>query len=892
MTSWQFLERFAAVSGSSTFDSARDDAPASGAAAPDTAAPTVPAASALTFDVVSPLDGSLIGRLPQGTPDDIRAAAARARTAQRQWAETGLWARADILAHFAQQVLDHQDTLLDLIHAENGKSRLHALEEVLDVILTAGYFAAQAPRQLKPQRRRGAIPLLTSTRVHYRPKGVVGLIAPWNYPLTLVASDALAALAAGNAVVVKPDSLTPFTALMVAQLLEAAGLPEGLFQVVPGPGRDLGTPLIEAVDHLMFTGSTATGKLVAEQCSAALKSCSAELGGKNPMIVLADADIPRAVDNAMTACFSTSGQLCVSIERIYVDRAVYRPFLDALVERTQALRLGTDAGWDVDLGPLISQQQLDKVAGQVAEAVAQGARVVTGGRTRPDLGPLFHEPTILEGVDATMALYREETFGPVVAVYPVADEDEAVAAANDTEYGLNASVWGRDTAHARAVAARLRAGSVNVNEGYAATFGAVDAPMGGMGVSGLGRRHGPEGLRGFTEPQTISVERLLSLAPPPGVSRQVYATFMTHASRWLYVTPARLGHVLAGLVGSAPTASGGVASSGRAAGGDGSVSSAGAAGRGFRAGSGGGAWPGETARRERKPFFTGFARPSAESAGRAGGSRQAGVPLRGARVLITGGGSGMGRLMALGAAGRGAAVTVWDLNGERAASVAEEIVVGGGLAQSQAIDVTEVAAVNRAAARTGPIDVVIHSAGVVGGRRLVDEPAEAVHRTIDVNLKALFWVTQAFLPGMLERRHGYVVTLASAAGLLAGAKMADYAASKSGAIGFTESLRNELRQDRTGVGALLVAPYYVKTGMFSGVRTRVPWLLPLLEPEAVAEKVLDGVEHGRRLIVLPPFAYSIYLLRLLPIGWLDRIADLFGINASMAEFTGRATDRV
>jgi len=460
-------------------------------------------ASRPVVEVVSPLDGSLIGRLPRATPDDVAAAVARARVAQGAWAETNVWERSDILARFAQQVLDRQDELLDLIHAENGKSRLHALEEVLDVLLTAGYLASLAPVQLKPQRRRGAIPLLTSTRVHYRPKGVVGLIAPWNYPLTLVASDSLAALAAGNAVVVKPDSLTPFTALFVAELLADAGLPEHLFQVVPGSGRQLGGPLIEAVDHVMFTGSTATGRKVAEQCSAKLTSCSAELGGKNPMIVLADADIDRAVENAMSACFSTSGQLCVSIERIYVHAAIYDRFVAALVDRTTALRLGTGAGWDVDLGPLISQEHLDKVAGQVHDAVDKGARVLAGGRLRPDLGPLFFEPTVLEGVDETMALHREETFGPVVAVYRVADDDAAVAAANDTVYGLNASVWGRDTAHARAVAGRLRAGSVNVNKGYAATFGAVDAPMGGMGLSGLGRRHGPEGLRGFTEPQTI-----------------------------------------------------------------------------------------------------------------------------------------------------------------------------------------------------------------------------------------------------------------------------------------------------------------------------------------------------------------------------------------------------
>jgi all-trans-retinol dehydrogenase (NAD+) len=430
------------------------------------------------------------------------------------------------------------------------------------------------------------------------------------------------------------------------------------------------------------------------------------------------------------------------------------------------------------------------------------------------------------------------------------------------------------------VAARLRAGSVNVNEGYAATFGAVDAPMGGMGVSGLGRRHGPEGLRGFTEPQTISVERLLSLAPPPGLPRQAYATVMTHASRWLYLTPSRLWHSLTSLNAGPEPAPGSFGPA--AAGPDRPGGQTGGVGRSL--------WSGRALFDDLRHAVSGSRPAAGPFVGP--GSRQAGVPLAGARVLITGGGSGMGRLMALGAARRGAEMTVWDLSAERADAVAQEIVAQGGVAHVQVVDITDAAAVSQAAAVAGGIDVLIHSAGVVGGRRLVDESAEAINRTIDVNLKALFWVTKAFLPGMVERHHGYVVTMASAAGLLAGAKMADYAASKAGAIGFTESLRNELRLDQAGVGALLVAPYYVRTGMFEGVRTKVPWLLPLLDPSDVAEKVLDGVEHGRRPMALPPFTYAIYLLRLAPIGWLDPVADLFGINASMDDFTGRDSDRV
>ncbi|MDR1808600.1 MAG: aldehyde dehydrogenase family protein [Propionibacteriaceae bacterium] len=486
-----------------------------------------------TIAVTSPLDGAVLGHVPAATPDDLRAAVTRARAAQAGWDRLGPWPRADVLAHFAKAVCDHQDEFLDLVHAENGKARIHALDEVLDVIQTAAYLASHAPRQLRPERRRGALPLLTATRVRYRPQGVVGVIAPWNYPLSLAAVDALAALAAGNAVVLKPDSATPLTALLVARCLAEAGLPDGVLQVVPGSGRDLGTPLIEAVDHVMFTGSTATGREVAAQCGRLLKDCSAELGGKNPMLVLADADVPRAARGAVTACFHTTGQCCMSIERLYLHDAVYDRFLAEFIPLVEALRLGAGDGWDVDLGPLISAAHLAKVQAHVDNALAQGARAVTGGAARPDVGPLFFAPTVLEGVDATMALAREETFGPVVAVYRVADDDAAVAAANDTEYGLNASVWG-EARHAAAVARRLTAGVVNVNEGFMAGYGSVDAPMGGTGISGLGRRHGPEGLRGFTNPQTIARQRLLNIAVPPGVTRQTYARATTRLARFLY----------------------------------------------------------------------------------------------------------------------------------------------------------------------------------------------------------------------------------------------------------------------------------------------------------------------------------------------------------------------
>jgi len=494
----------------------------------DTEEPTV-------ISVTSPIDGSHLADVPRGRPADVVAAIATARVAQPAWADVPVGTRAGVLRRVQRILLDERDGLLDLVQAETGKARVGALEELLDAAMVAQYYARNAARLLRPRHRQAAIPLLTSAQVRQVPLGVVGIITPWNYPLTLAISDALAALVAGNAVVLKPDSRTPLTALAMADVLDRAGLPHGLYTVVPGAGAELGTPLIDGIDHLMFTGSTATGRRVAEQCGRRLIACCAELGGKNPMIVLADADLQRAFDGAVWACFSTSGQLCVSIERIYVEDAVYDDFVPALVDRVRSMRLAVGYDWEAEMGSLIGQEQLDAVSAHVADAVRHGASVLAGGRARPDLGPYAYEPTVLEGVTEAMALARAETFGPVVSVYRVRDEHEAVARANDSTYGLNASVWSTPR-HGRRVAARLEVGSVNVNEGYTAAWGSHGAPIGGMKESGLGRRHGAEGLLAYTEPQTIATQRLLPLGPLPRVEHELWARWMARgvrAMRWI-----------------------------------------------------------------------------------------------------------------------------------------------------------------------------------------------------------------------------------------------------------------------------------------------------------------------------------------------------------------------
>lgn len=485
--------------------------------------------SGAEIPVELPFTGSIVGSIPSCTPADVRYAVTRAREVRQDWERVHVRDRAECLLRLHDVVVDRQEELLDLIQLDTGKARRDALEEVLDVLNTIRYYALIGPVLLHPQKRKGAIPGLTTSIERYRPHGVVGFILPWNYPFTLAISDVAPAVLAGNAVVIKPAEQTSLCGLRAALLFLEAGFPDSLVQVVTGRGEDIGSTLIDCVDAIAFTGSTAVGKEIGSRAGERLIPFSLELGGKNPMLILDDAPVETAVEGALRGCFANAGQLCISTERLFVQDEIYEAFVPEFVHRTESLRLGAGFDFGFDVGPLISREQFEKTKAHVDDASRLGASILTGGMPRPDQGPYYFEPTILADVRPGMRVYAEETFGPVVSVYRFRDVMEALQEVNGSRYGLNASIWTGDVRRARRIAEHIACGSVNVNEAYAASWGSVDAPMGGMKESGVGRRHGREGLMRFVESQTIAIQRGSFVGAPFGEEAGNYQTMMMRA---------------------------------------------------------------------------------------------------------------------------------------------------------------------------------------------------------------------------------------------------------------------------------------------------------------------------------------------------------------------------
>ena len=476
-----------------------------------------------SLPIFAPFTETQFAAVPVATSDDVRVAVQRARAAQEKWARTPLSHRVGILSRFHDLVIDHADEAMDIVQLEAGKARIPAFEEVFDVVGTTQYYMKTGPGLLKRRRRAVSFPGMTTAYEYQHPIGVVASITPWNFPFNLSVADIIPALLAGNAVVSKPDEKTPFSLLYGLSLLQEAGLPDDLVQVVTGPGEDLGPVLLDHVDFVMFTGSTEVGRTLASEAGRRLIGSSMELGGKNAAIVLADADLNKTIPGVARAMFANGGQLCISAERIYVDAAIRDEFTHRLVEHTRSLPLTTSFDYSSALSAMISRDQLDRVQAHVDDAVNMGATLLTGGKARPDVGPLFYEPTLLTDVDEAMDICRAETFGPVASIYPFNDVEEAVTLANDSEYGLNFSVWTAGTRRGVDLASRLEAGTVGVNDGYAAAWSTFDAPMGGMKASGLGRRHGAAGLLKFTEAQTVAVQKIGPAFAPIG--RLDYETY-------------------------------------------------------------------------------------------------------------------------------------------------------------------------------------------------------------------------------------------------------------------------------------------------------------------------------------------------------------------------------
>jgi succinate-semialdehyde dehydrogenase/glutarate-semialdehyde dehydrogenase len=485
----------------------------------------------------APFTGEELITYPISSEADVEEAFARARAAQKLWAQRPVAERARIIGQIHHEAFARQDELMDLLQIEAGKARYDAFAEAAAVAVYARYISRTAPKVLGRHARQGVVPIVTKAYEVRHPRGVVGLVTAWNYPAVFAASDGYSALVGGNAVVHRPDVQAALSAIWVRDLAVEAGLPEDLWQVVLGPGRSIGTAIVDRADAVAFTGSTAAGRAVAGRTGPRLIYTALELGGKNPFIVLADAEIDRAVEAVIRACFINAGQTCVGPERILVDRSVYADFRTRLVARVERIRMGSGLTFDYEMGCLIDATQLASVSAQVEDAVAKGATVLTGGRPRPDLGPTFYSPTVLEGVAPEMELCASETFGPVVALYPFDSVDEAVEMANDTEYGLHAVLWTRNTRAGTRIAERIQAGTVEINDGIVATWGSADVLQGGMKASGMGRRNGKYGILRFTEPQSIVIQRLHGIHPPGSMTHELFTAVMTHSFKALHKLP-------------------------------------------------------------------------------------------------------------------------------------------------------------------------------------------------------------------------------------------------------------------------------------------------------------------------------------------------------------------
>lgn len=464
---------------------------------------------------VNPATGAVLRELECAGDAEVHAAVARARAAHPPWHALGIPKRLAILRRFQHRLHERKSEIARLITQEAGKPYVEALlTEVLVVLDAAGFLMKNSYALLRDEGiAHGNLAMKTKAgRIVREPYGVIGIISPWNYPFSIPATESLAALAAGNTVVVKPSELTPLMALELASLLHGAGVPKDAFQVVVGDGVTGAALINSEIDKLIFTGSVQTGKRIAQAAATRLLPVVLELGGKDPMLVLDDADVEVASSGAVWGAFVNAGQACLSVERCYVHRSLYESFLQACVTKAKQLRVGDGMDAETDVGPMIHERQVRNVEAQMDDAIAHGARVLCGGARVGQTTSNFYAPTVLADVTHEMRIMREETFGPVLPVMAFDSDDEAVQLANDSDYGLAASVWTRDRARGEALAARIHAGTVMVND-TVSCFGISEAPHGGVKSSGIGRTHGRYGLEEMVRVKYLGSDRL------PGIKK-------------------------------------------------------------------------------------------------------------------------------------------------------------------------------------------------------------------------------------------------------------------------------------------------------------------------------------------------------------------------------------
>jgi acyl-CoA reductase-like NAD-dependent aldehyde dehydrogenase len=472
--------------------------------------------SAPQISVVNSATGKVLREFACASPAEVSDVVSRARNAQPAWKLTPLKKRLSLIKQFQRLLSERKQQIARVITSESGKPYAEALlTEILVALDTSRFLLKESYEILRDTRvPHGSLATKTKRgRLIREPHGVIGIISPWNYPFSIPASQSLAALVAGNTVVLKPSELTPLSALELSSLFHDAGFPENIFQVVLGDGPT-GAALVESnIDKLIFTGSVATGKRIAQTAAARLLPVVLELGGKDPMIVLEDADVEVASSGAVWGAFVNAGQACLSVERCYVHRSIYETFISMCAEKAKQLRLGDGMDPSTDIGPLIHERQLRTIEQHVEDARSRGARILTGGKRMPSAGPNFYSPTILADVTHEMLIMREESFGPVLPIMAFDSDEEAVRLANDSEYGLAASVWTSNRSCGERIARQMNAGTVMVNDAVSC-YGISEAPHGGIKASGIGRTHGKLGLSEMVRVKYLDVDLLPRIKKP------------------------------------------------------------------------------------------------------------------------------------------------------------------------------------------------------------------------------------------------------------------------------------------------------------------------------------------------------------------------------------------